>query len=482
MEFLCLTTKLQEERCSGVPEQIHLENIKMTIHNMTTKKASELGDTNMITDNNKYLADNTTHSQLTEKPDESKSDDDAVNSDGHQLIDCEPGPGNGSNNSDGGSYRNIIEDVPITSISIGKDRRTLKDLKPLMESIESIGLLNPITVTKDNHLIAGLHRLKACEKLGWTSIPAVKLSLAKLNAELAQLDENLIRAELTALERSEQLLKRKSIYEALHPQAPTQPGRSKKNGAINASFSTDTANKTGAALRTIQQDIQIAKDIVPEVMELIRTLPLADSKNDLIKLSRLKPKEQQDVANSLLNGTPKTFPEALSKSGVHASHNNDNNERCTPPEIIEAVRKVLVQIDVDPASSAAANETVKAAKFYTTEDNSLKQAWTGRVFLNPPSVEPLITEFCDLLVQKFNDKEVQEAIVLVDNATETSWFQNLLTASVVVCFPKERIKFLNAQGKPKVPAQGQAILYFGDKYELFSNAFNSFGRVLFCQK
>jgi hypothetical protein len=41
-------------------------------------------------------------------------------------------------------------------------------------------------------------------------------------------------------------------------------------------------------------------------------------------------------------------------------------------------------IDLDPASCATANETVRARTFYSRKDDGLKRPWFGRVWLNPP--------------------------------------------------------------------------------------------------
>lgn len=59
-------------------------------------------------------------------------------------------------------------------------------------------------------------------------------------------------------------------------------------------------------------------------------------------------------------------------------------ERYTPAEYIAAVREVLGEIDLDPASSALAQETVRAIEHFTVDDDGLAQEWHGRVFLNPP--------------------------------------------------------------------------------------------------
>lgn len=97
----------------------------------------------------------------------------------------------------------------------------------LSDSIQQLGLLNPITVRPDYRLIAGLHRLEACKRLGWKSISAIVIDYAATNddetaelyAELAEMDENLIRNDLTELHQGIQHARRKVIYETLHPTA-----------------------------------------------------------------------------------------------------------------------------------------------------------------------------------------------------------------------------------------------------------------------
>ena len=56
----------------------------------------------------------------------------------------------------------------------------------------------------------------------------------------------------------------------------------------------------------------------------------------------------------------------------------------TPAYLMGAVRELLGAIDLDPASCAAANETVGAARYFTEIDDGLAQRWHGRLFLNPP--------------------------------------------------------------------------------------------------
>lgn len=70
----------------------------------------------------------------------------------------------------------------------------------------------------------------------------------------------------------------------------------------------------------------------------------------------------------------------------HVAHNSGNNEWYTPLPYVEAARAVMGTIDIDPASSDKANETVQAEHYYTIADNGLVRPWYGRVWLNPPYV------------------------------------------------------------------------------------------------
>ncbi len=98
-----------------------------------------------------------------------------------------------------------MSNLPINSIEIANRKRHLGDIEQLAKSISELGLLNPITITKDGTLIAGLHRLEACRSLGWTEIPVTIIELGELQTELAEIDENLVRSELSQLDESLQL-------------------------------------------------------------------------------------------------------------------------------------------------------------------------------------------------------------------------------------------------------------------------------------
>lgn len=167
---------------------------------------------------------------------------------------------------------------------------------------------------------------------------------------------------------------------------------------------------------------------------------------------------------------------------AHVSHASGENEWYTPPEFIQIARVTMGAIDLDPASSELAQQTVNAKTFYTLADDGLSQHWTGRVWMNPPYSKEACARFAVKLLEHVTAKDVAQACVLVNNATETAWMQSMLRACAAVCFPAGRIRFHDKTGRPaNSPLQGQALLYFGPRIEQFEEACATTGPVLFAR-
>lgn len=198
--------------------------------------------------------------------------------------------------------------IPIYQININAGRREAdpEAVQKLADSISKVGLLNPITVDQEYTLIAGLHRLEAAKRLGWTEIECTVKNLDGLLAELAEIDENLIRRKLHYTDEGKQLTRRKEIYEVLHPE--TQQGRrngqTSKNETVSfleaKPFSVDTAEKIGTSRRAVEQKIQVAKNLTPKATKAVKEYDIG-FKNAL-KLSRLPPEQQEDAASQLAAG------------------------------------------------------------------------------------------------------------------------------------------------------------------------------------
>lgn len=159
----------------------------------------------------------------------------------------------------------------------------------------------------------------------------------------------------------------------------------------------------------------------------------------------------------------------------HVAHNSGENEWYTPAAYVEAARRVMGGIDLDPASTAEANAVVKASRFYTMDDDGLEQEWAGRVFLNPPYATGLVDRFTRKLIDSQN---VMQAVVLSNNATETRWFQDLAQAATALCFPRGRIRYWSVGRDSLSGLQGQVFIYLGDNHGRFLEEFGAFGFVV----
>lgn len=164
--------------------------------------------------------------------------------------------------------------------------------------------------------------------------------------------------------------------------------------------------------------------------------------------------------------------------GCHVSANSGENEWYTPVQLIEAAREVMGGIDLDPASCETAQANVKARRFYTIDDDGLSKKWTGRVWLNPPYSKDLIALFAGKVVSEC--RRFEQAVVLVNNATDTAWFHELAGVASAICFLRGRVRFLDRTGKPaNTPVQGQAVIYLGENIKAFNRVFGALGFVSF---
>ena len=202
--------------------------------------------------------------------------------------------------------------VPVADITVIPDR--MRRLRPdvvdeLAESIAAQGLLHPITLRKRasdgaHVLVAGRHRLEAVRKLGHQTVAAVILDGADSDrAQLVEIDENLVRADLTPAERAAHQAKRKEIYERLHPETKAgaaqakgmnaAQGRGRQNGDHVDRYTADAAKKTGKSERSIQREAARGAAI-PDVAALAGTS--LDKRGELDALARLPPDEQHKLA------------------------------------------------------------------------------------------------------------------------------------------------------------------------------------------
>jgi ParB family transcriptional regulator, chromosome partitioning protein len=227
-----------------------------------------------------------------------------------------------------------------TIVEIPLDEITLRDrLRPVSEadmlavaaSFAERGQDQPVLLRRrfaqnELRLVAGAHRVTAARYLGWTSIKAIVREMTDEEARIAEIDENLIRRELTVLDRAVALKERKDAYEAAHPEAAHGKAKKPKKGEEDkvanlatfaaARFTKDAAAKTGISERTIRRAVQLLSDLDPQAMEVLRLSPVADNQAQLFSLAALAPEAQRQAAAAIGAGKAKTVKAAQISTGL----------------------------------------------------------------------------------------------------------------------------------------------------------------------
>jgi DNA modification methylase len=241
----------------------------------------------------------------------------------------------------GGTAEVVYIDMDKIDLDDDEDK-PLHEVVGLSQSLGDVGLLGlpgvqPIPAEGRYRVVYGRSRLRECKKKGWKTVPCIVLRVDDRTAELAAIDENLIRAELTVLERAEYLRRRKQIHEELNPQAARpKGGRPPKNGATVAPFSEEAAQRTGSSQRKVQLDIEIAEKLTEPTKKVLRSTEFANKTTVLAKLGKLDPREQLSAAKLLAKRKATSVEAAkaiLEQRKRSKAGGGDNTESGTSPPV-----------------------------------------------------------------------------------------------------------------------------------------------------
>jgi hypothetical protein len=167
-----------------------------------------------------------------------------------------------------------------------------------------------------------------------------------------------------------------------------------------------------------------------------------------------------------------------SDGNLKSNQNKGLIEWYTPRVYIDAARKAMKSIDIDPASNDKSQEIVKAKVYYTKENSGLDHEWKGNVFMNPPFKADLIKAFVAKLTDSFSAGITKQAILLTNNNTDTQWWHKSLELASVVCFTKGRVAFYSPLGETAQPTNGHTFFYMGNRPASFAKEFTKFGSLM----
>jgi len=346
-----------------------------------------------------------------------------------------------------------------------------EELAQLEANILADGCRDPLVVW-GGLLIDGHNRHAICSKHGLTFQTVEREFADRQAAELWMIGNQMGRRNLEnidkvpLLERKREILagqaKERQIRKPADSVPENLPEQTKETrDAVAAEIGV--SGKTYDALR------KVSNEGTEELKQAVRDKKIGAS--TAAEIAHLPADTQKEIASL---PTRKEIVEEVKKH-VHVAQNSGENEWYTPPQFIESARNVMGQIDLDPASSEIANKMVQASVIFTKDDDGLSKQWSGNVWMNPPYAQPLMSQFAEAVASKHESGEINQAIVLVNNATETQWWQRMASCSSAVCFPKTRIRFLDPDGNPGAPLQGQSILYFGKNKSAFVEEFSKYG-------
>jgi ParB family chromosome partitioning protein len=354
------------------------------------------------------------------------------------------------------------------------------EFSALKSDIEVNGQREPIWVLAGK-VIDGKHRLRACRELGIE--PAQREYLG--NDPIAfVVSMNLHRRHLEHGQRAMLGDRIREAYDEEAKQRQVESGKHHGRGKVVENFpqpidagrARDQAGQAvGVSGKSIDQARHVRRDGVPELVHAVETGVAKVSA--AAEIAHLPPDQQQTVLERVSVGET-TFAAAARDVHNHRAQGTGDNEWYTPATYIDDARRVMGAINLDPASCARAQETIRADAFFCRDDDGLCRPWSGRVWLNPPYSQPEIRLFAEKAVAEVKLGRVTECIVLTHNYTDTAWFHTLGTEASAICFTRGRIGFLSPDGRRAAPTQGQAFFYFGNQADRFAEVFSEHGLIV----
>lgn len=146
----------------------------------------------------------------------------------------------------------------------------------------------------------------------------------------------------------------------------------------------------------------------------------------------------------------------------------------TPPEIIDAARRAMGDVDLDAASHWAANKVHRVPDYFDVNRSAFDHEWHGRVWLNPPygNNAPWFDRVIEMLEKDAVSQVCMLSPVWVFNTAIAAEIMRRVSGMILLC-PTPKF-WGNADGRTGTN-NPHAIVYIGDREREFFNAFAPYG-------
>ncbi len=210
--------------------------------------------------------------------------------------------------------------LPIDKILVPERLREVEEDHAYMiaQSIGLHGLLNPVTVRatpraeRPYTLVAGAHRRRACELIGMREIDVMVVKADKVDGQMVEIEENVFRNELSALDRAIFVRRYRELWEEKH--GKISAGGDKRSDEYHSvkltewsedsaqgHFFARVAERMGLSRSAIERAQSIGKGLTPELRQVLRGTPSADNQRELLRLAKLEPDRQKQIAQAMVS-------------------------------------------------------------------------------------------------------------------------------------------------------------------------------------
>jgi ParB family chromosome partitioning protein len=252
------------------------------------------------------------------------------------------------------------ERIEIIDIPTRLRHPTDQQIADMAESMRRHGLLTPIllrvAVTETDaglpRLVAGLTRLLAAKRLGWERIDAQYVEGTERDFRVAEIIENLHRAELTAQQRADWTAELVKLCAEEEVAQVGPPGRYEKRGVREA------ARELNLPRSSVQRDLKIA-GISPEAKEAIRAAGLDDNQSAQLEVANQPtPEAQVEKVRQIVAAKAKPAKKApqieITPDSVTVEETDDDDEPGVEDEILPENYRTAFLLRADQAVHFAA--------------------------------------------------------------------------------------------------------------------------------